>query len=1042
MSYSNYEQTVIIDGHKLLGIQGVDGSYGIKEKQINVAGVGFVDALPDGPLEGNFSISRKMVSKDPLLELDQYGRYIYDEKEISGVILYDDDTKGFGFTKGRLSNYTVSCSVGNIPDIQTEIRVYGSLGKNVSSSLKDQVFVPPTIAFPDQSSIKLVVSDFTVDAIVDFSYSRSINLLPLYVLNRGSLVDWNSQDPFQGVVAEPIQVDTQYPIETDITFTMIANEYEIREIKDRLQSAPKSTLEIQIYDSQNPDVIINSFRAKNARLISENINSTIDQEMNISLSYKSYESIHAYGQRQGVVFDSSGIASYQLPAEINVAVVDDNYAFNGISSDGNSFVLNTGTYVFKNVPEEFAINFSSTSDSVYFSGDNFHARANSSGKVLDYYYGDVILNIVSEFTSIDCSSINTLIQDKESVIVFSSDAPVYPDRTFKFDVTLATDKNNFELTENTWNEINAAFDEFARFILTLDKKFPIVLDFETGSRWGGAYNLGGQFNQETLINASTNGSITINKNIFGGERNIQHVKPLMIHEILHALGFSSSRVGIMPAYRKYDAPYGPTFDLISVAAGGYMLTLRQNNDAALPDIFSDVIRRDILWIGSELEFKKGEDFSEIARIQYFRSYALQSIDDDRLSITIQVSGTGGVVPDSFENGFQLRFWQDELEQIVFVLTSEDLGGGQFSITLKSSLSQGFNAGDAYCRLGQTLENGDLLIPLGSPLQETYNPLSQAAIRLLSFRVADFENDPFYNDFIIHDEYNLPRYNGRLGVLQYNQLSGLNLSVEQGIAVSSQMYVTNVTNYVSLTDFANFNRFEDNLSAEDPWVSVFAKKQKQEIVEFGITQEHLDYGYYVNNLGYGRERMFLSQAVNIGSTQIHIGSSRTDGYYGGLSITVGRDDQAETVTIDSINGSLINLQSALQKDHDSGSIVYRPSDESTIAWDDISTHRSLQNIVLEMDPSDNVGDTYSFARAYVFQSHLPEYRFDHWTDANQDGIFLDQYGARIYDRDIISQYVSASEDPQFLGGIGLGLIADFGVHNVDLSWVHNHTQIPN
>ena len=167
MSYSNYEQTVIIDGHKLLGIQGVDGSYGIKEKQINVAGVGFVDALPDGPLEGNFSISRKMVSKDPLLELDQYGRYIYDEKEISGVILYDDDTKGFGFTKGRLSNYIVSCSVGNIPDIQTEIRVYGSLGKNVSSSLKDQVFVPPTIAFPDQSSIKLVVSDFTVDAIVD-----------------------------------------------------------------------------------------------------------------------------------------------------------------------------------------------------------------------------------------------------------------------------------------------------------------------------------------------------------------------------------------------------------------------------------------------------------------------------------------------------------------------------------------------------------------------------------------------------------------------------------------------------------------------------------------------------------------------------------------------------------------------------------------------------------------------------------------------------------------------------------------------------------
>ena len=34
MSYSNYEQTVIIDGYKLLGVQSVDGNYGISEKQL------------------------------------------------------------------------------------------------------------------------------------------------------------------------------------------------------------------------------------------------------------------------------------------------------------------------------------------------------------------------------------------------------------------------------------------------------------------------------------------------------------------------------------------------------------------------------------------------------------------------------------------------------------------------------------------------------------------------------------------------------------------------------------------------------------------------------------------------------------------------------------------------------------------------------------------------------------------------------------------------------------------------------------------------
>ena len=60
MSYSNYEQTVVLNGYALSGIQDVNGSYGISESPVKVAGVGFIDALVESPLEGNFSISRKM----------------------------------------------------------------------------------------------------------------------------------------------------------------------------------------------------------------------------------------------------------------------------------------------------------------------------------------------------------------------------------------------------------------------------------------------------------------------------------------------------------------------------------------------------------------------------------------------------------------------------------------------------------------------------------------------------------------------------------------------------------------------------------------------------------------------------------------------------------------------------------------------------------------------------------------------------------------------------------------------------------------------
>ncbi len=379
MSYSNYEQTVVLNGYALSGVQDVNGSYGISESPIRVAGVGFIDALVEAPLEGNFSISRKMVSSDPLVEYDALGNFTFDENEISGAILYDNDTKGFGFTRARLNRYSVSCSVGDVPDIDVDLTVYGELGKNVLSNstisqvnnltlvgynlslnpftglvyfnmrdgfvsidvdrasewnagtmtipqsqynmLKEESKVTlsqgglqilrlgkdaftiitdysqainqvhPEIKFTDQSSISVNVDDFTVDAISDFSFSRSLNLRPVYAIPKGGASQWVAGDQAATPNLEPVQVDTQYPIETDINFTMIVDEYEIREIKDRVQAAPKSNVSIIIKDAKT-DELMNQFVGRNVRLIGESINASIEGEMSISLTYKGYDAYH------------------------------------------------------------------------------------------------------------------------------------------------------------------------------------------------------------------------------------------------------------------------------------------------------------------------------------------------------------------------------------------------------------------------------------------------------------------------------------------------------------------------------------------------------------------------------------------------------------------------------------------------------------------------------------------------------------------------------------------------------------------------------
>ena len=184
MSFSNYEQTVVINSVALSGVNSVDGSYGITERPIKVAGVGFIDALVDAPLEGVFSVNRQMVSHDPLLAIGANKKYLYDDKYISGCLLFDNDTKGFGFTKGRITKYSASCTVGSLPEIQTDIAVYGELGSGVM--VQAATIDHPPIQFPSQGSMSVTVSDFTVDTISDFNYSRSLNLLPVYAIPKGT----------------------------------------------------------------------------------------------------------------------------------------------------------------------------------------------------------------------------------------------------------------------------------------------------------------------------------------------------------------------------------------------------------------------------------------------------------------------------------------------------------------------------------------------------------------------------------------------------------------------------------------------------------------------------------------------------------------------------------------------------------------------------------------------------------------------------------------------------------------------------------------
>jgi len=124
MSFSSYEQVLVIQNQLVSGVSSVDSGYHTQTEPLYIAGMGYVDNFISGPTEGQLQVTRYMLGPDFIKDIG-------DEEPVSGGIMLANG-QSVGFTRGRLLNYTVSCNVGEIPQIQNTFKVYGNLGGGIS----------------------------------------------------------------------------------------------------------------------------------------------------------------------------------------------------------------------------------------------------------------------------------------------------------------------------------------------------------------------------------------------------------------------------------------------------------------------------------------------------------------------------------------------------------------------------------------------------------------------------------------------------------------------------------------------------------------------------------------------------------------------------------------------------------------------------------------------------------------------------------------------------------------------------------------------
>ena len=211
---------------KMEGVTSANGSYGISENPYTVAGFGFVDAFLSEAPKGSFTFNRKMISKDPFV-YDPEEDFPFDDRDyFSGAILYGN--KGFGFERARLTNYSISCGIDEIPEISVQFEVLGDVGPHIIPEVDPTESVPMEI--PSQGSIKVTCVPtgegeiFSTNHVSNFRYERSVNLEEVYALPTGTEEMWQSDEPIDLSNTFPIQVDIVDPIEVDISFSIVVND--------------------------------------------------------------------------------------------------------------------------------------------------------------------------------------------------------------------------------------------------------------------------------------------------------------------------------------------------------------------------------------------------------------------------------------------------------------------------------------------------------------------------------------------------------------------------------------------------------------------------------------------------------------------------------------------------------------------------------------------------------------------------------------------------------------------------------------------------
>ena len=264
-------ESIAINGSGIQGVQSVSANYSSVAQPLRNLGINSIEFVPEGPQTASLDVDTLLINtlspSAPASSAEIMQNFTGD-LAFSGVV--NHGTKNFIFTEGYLETYSVSCSIGEIPQVSTSSVIYGEFGTGTLVDVPADNY-PSTLNIPSYSSMEINLDTFNTNRVSSFDVNIATPRVPLYVVGS---------DVPTGVIAGT-------PVEVNVNFALEPDDYEIK----NMRLVPDQTVfqnTVITLKKNNSNATLLEYSFNNMLLTSESFQGGVDANATVNFNLRSF----------------------------------------------------------------------------------------------------------------------------------------------------------------------------------------------------------------------------------------------------------------------------------------------------------------------------------------------------------------------------------------------------------------------------------------------------------------------------------------------------------------------------------------------------------------------------------------------------------------------------------------------------------------------------------------------------------------------------------------------------------------------------------